>query len=34
MKRKKMEGTYGFDERGKETSEDRSIVEEQISMND
>lgn len=34
MKRKKMQGMYGFDESGKETQKDRSIVKEQRSMND
>lgn len=29
MKRKKMQGMCGFDERGKETQEDRSIEKEQ-----
>lgn len=31
---KKKGGAWGFDERGKETQEDRSIVKEQRSMND
>lgn len=34
MKRKKLQGMYVFDDREKETQEDRSIVKEQRSMND
>lgn len=32
--KEKIEGMYGFDERRKETQEDRSIVKEQRGMND